>query len=111
MSTTNKDAHSLVTRTLAVIAVFLSLMVGYGCQEESPSATTKPGALSSAAPAEKGGAELWAENCMRCHNLRPPTQFSNNEWQIIMHHMRIRADLTGKQQQAILQFIQSANMN
>jgi hypothetical protein len=46
---------------------------------------------------------------MRCHNLRPPTEFSNSEWQVIVHHMRVRADLTGDESDRILAFIKSAN--
>lgn len=88
----------------------LTILFLYGCQETSSptsKATTAPSA--SAAPTRKGGAQLWSETCARCHNLRPPTEFSNGEWSAIVHHMRVRADLTGEQQREILTFIQSAN--
>ncbi len=75
-----------------------------GCQENS---SAKPTTMA----ATKGGAQLWSDNCMRCHNLRPPTQFSNSEWQIIVHHMRIRGNLTGQEERDILAFIQSANVH
>ncbi len=71
-----------------------------GCQESAGPTTAKA-----------GGAQLWADNCMRCHNLRPPTQFSNSEWQMIVHHMRVRANLTGQEERDILAFIQSANVH
>jgi hypothetical protein len=88
------------------IAAGAASFVIYGCQDQKSEPTTKSSAL---APAHKGGAQLWSDNCMRCHNLRPPTQFSNAEWQIIVHHMRVRANLTGEEQREILSFIQSAN--
>jgi hypothetical protein len=89
---------------LAAVA-FVGVSIAAGCQDSAPA-----GKSASTMPiAKRGGAELWADNCLRCHNLRPPTQFSNNEWQIIMQHMRIRANLTGQEQRDILAFIQSAN--
>ena len=87
-------------------------MLSYGCHDSSapPSgkATTMPMASSAHA---KGGAQLWSENCGRCHNLRSPTEFSNSEWGIIVHHMRVRANLTGEESDKILTFIKSANAN
>jgi cytochrome c5 len=78
-----------------------------GQVEASADATTRP-AADAQATASKGGAQLWSENCGRCHNLRPPTQYSAAEWQIIVHHMRLRADLTGQEQRSITEFLQSA---
>ncbi len=58
---------------------------------------------------QKGGAQLWAENCIRCHNLREPRERSDREWDIIMHHMRVRANLTAEEHRLISQFLLSAN--
>jgi cytochrome c5 len=55
------------------------------------------------------GAEVWAETCIRCHNLREPSEFSDYEWKPIITHMRIRAGLTGGDARAILAFIQASN--
>ncbi len=57
----------------------------------------------------KGGAQAWSENCMRCHNLRPPHERSDREWDIIVHHMRVRANLTAEEHRLILDFLQAAN--
>ena len=62
--------------------------------------TTKP---------QKGGAQVWAENCIRCHNLRHPRERSDREWDIIMHHMRVRANLSAEEHRLIRQFLVSAN--
>ena len=54
------------------------------------------------------GEELWSNNCMRCHNIRPPTMYSDAQWDVILHHMRLRANITGQEQRAILAFLKSA---
>ena len=57
----------------------------------------------------RGGANLWSQNCMRCHNLREPREHSDREWDIIMHHMRVRANLTAEEHRVIRQFLLPAN--
>lgn len=57
----------------------------------------------------RSGAQLWAENCARCHNLRSPASLSDAEWAVAAHHMRIRANLTAEEHTKILEFLQSAN--
>jgi cytochrome c5 len=54
------------------------------------------------------GEELWSNNCLRCHNIRPPTMYSNAQWDVIVHHMRLRANITGQEQRAIVEFLKSA---
>lgn len=51
------------------------------------------------------GAQVWADTCMRCHNVRPPEDLSNRAWSFSMNHMRVRAGLTGKETRDILAFI------
>jgi cytochrome c5 len=58
---------------------------------------------------KKAGSELWAENCTRCHNARPPQYYSDATWDIIVHHMRLRANLTGEEARAIAEFLKAAN--
>src|SRR5437868_13416213 len=54
------------------------------------------------------GEELWSNNCLRCHNIRPPTMYSNAHWEVIVHHMRIRANIADQQQRAIVEFLKSS---
>lgn len=54
-------------------------------------------------------AKLWAQSCMRCHNARPAKSFSDSQWDVIAHHMRVRANLTGPEARAIAQFLKEAN--
>lgn len=92
---------------IPVVLAGLVSLLAYGCQE-SAAPTTKQASVAD--PNRKGGAQLWSDNCARCHNLQPPTQHSNGEWAVIIHHMRVRADLTGNESREILDFLKSANM-
>lgn len=54
------------------------------------------------------GEELWSNNCLRCHNIRPPGMYTDAQWDVIVHHMRLRANITGQEQRAIVEFLKSA---
>jgi hypothetical protein len=70
----------------------------------------KTAAMPAAAPeSSKGSAQLWSENCGRCHNIRTPTSYSDAEWQVAMHHMRVRGYLTGEEHRRILEYLQASN--
>lgn len=55
------------------------------------------------------GAITWSQNCARCHEMRDPMEFRDDQWRPIVSHMRLRANLTGQQQRDILVFLQSSN--
>jgi mono/diheme cytochrome c family protein len=55
------------------------------------------------------GGRLWGRTCGECHNLRPPSEYSDAQWAVAVHHMRIRVPLTGQQQREILAFLQASN--
>jgi cytochrome c5 len=71
--------------------------------------TTATSPAQSSEKVEKGGSQLWSENCARCHNMRSPSSYSDAEWEVVMQHMRVRAHLTPKEYKAILEFLKSAN--
>ncbi len=84
---------------LGVSAAAISWILG-GCQSSGTQAGAKSGPIEKMmAPATpKAGAELWAENCSRCHNLRRPEQYSDQQWAVVVHHMRLRgSDGAGSQ--------------
>lgn len=56
---------------------------------------------------DKPGSQLWAENCTRCHYVRPPNTYSSQQWDLIMQHMRLRANLTGQEERKIAAFLKS----
>jgi len=57
------------------------------------------------------GAQTWADNCSRCHNMRDPKDLRDDQWITTVFHMRIRAGLTGQQTRDILTFLQQSNNN
>lgn len=63
------------------------------------------GCYESKKVAAKSGAQLWAENCTRCHNAPAPGEFSNANWDIVGTHMQVRANITGSDAQKIIDFL------
>lgn len=61
------------------------------------------------ARAQESGAQLWANTCARCHNMRDPGDFRDQNWRPIVAHMRVRAALTGEDARQILAFLQRSN--
>ena len=57
----------------------------------------------------KSGAQLWGENCNRCHNAPDPTTYSDDQWDITTEHMRQKALLTDVEITKIREFLKSAN--
>ena len=55
--------------------------------------------------AAKSGAQLWAENCQRCHNTPSPNTFSHDQWVTVGMHMQTRAQLTEKEKEKIISFL------
>jgi mono/diheme cytochrome c family protein len=53
------------------------------------------------------GAKLYSENCGRCHNARPASDYSKKEWSVVMPHMREKGHMTGKEALAVEAFLAS----
>lgn len=53
------------------------------------------------------GAREWSAYCSGCHNARPPSERSPGEWDTIMLHMRVRANLPAQDAEALLAFLRS----
>jgi hypothetical protein len=87
---TKKTIMGIFTTGAAAILLFISIS---GC-------------FTSAKVAAKGGAQLWAENCQRCHNTPPPSSFSSEQWVTIGMHMQTRAQLTDVERNKIVAFLQ-----
>ncbi len=78
-----------------------------GCATNKSSSEVAAGTTPSAV--EKGGAELWAANCVRCHNIRSPSNYSPAQWEVVVMHMRVRANLTPAEHKKILEFLKSGS--
>jgi len=61
--------------------------------------------IASGSESAAEGARLYNENCARCHNPRAVQEFTEENWSVIMPHMRERAHLTGGESRAIENFI------
>lgn len=53
----------------------------------------------------KSGAQLWGENCQRCHNTPSPSTFSPEKWETVGMHMQSRALLTETEKEKIVDFL------
>jgi len=58
---------------------------------------------------DKSGAQLWGENCNRCHNAPDPKTYSDDQWDAATEHMRQKALLTDVEITKIRIFLKSAN--
>src|SRR5688572_26866647 len=96
---------------LAVAALGLAIS---GCSSIGPSRDA-PNPAEQSDPAQtkgeagKSGAQLWAARCGQCHFARDAGYFSDTQWEVIMLHMRVRANLTAAEHQTILEFLKSSN--
>ena len=59
--------------------------------------------------ADKSGAQLWGENCNRCHNAPDPKTYTDDRWDAATEHMHQKAILTDDEITKIRIFLKSAN--
>ncbi len=70
--------------------------------------------INGCAPSEmivgKSGAQLWGENCLRCHNAPDPSDYSDDQWEVVGAHMKVRVNsLSENEITKIVDFLKSAN--
>lgn len=99
------------TITIALAGTAMSLLAGLmvACGTTEPAIDAGMAVLSPAQESTKSGADLWARTCIRCHNSRSPSSYTDAQWQVAMHHMRNQAGLTAEDAKLILEFLQAAN--
>jgi cytochrome c len=88
-----------MTKYTSIIAILFVAMATTGLVESCK--------VSEKADA-KSGAQLWGENCGRCHNAPGPGEFRNSNWDIIGQHMRVRANLIGTDTEKIVAFLKGS---
>ena len=94
------------------LAALAALIASLSFPASSATAGDKPTRAATgvtSAPVGKSGAQLWSEQCQRCHNVPSPSSYSAAQWEVAMLHMRIRANLTPEQHQKILEFLKSGS--
>jgi hypothetical protein len=92
-----KNRRFILAGALALAGVCLGAVLAHAEPEKK--------ADPKAAPKKLTGAELYAMNCNRCHPERYATEFTTAQWQTIMLHMRVRANLPAAQAKEILKFL------
>jgi len=55
------------------------------------------------------GAKLWGAYCGLCHNARAGSEFNRLEWDTLMLHMRVRANLPAEDAEAIRVYLRSSH--
>jgi cytochrome c5 len=102
-----------LNRSLLIAWVLLIVVsAGWDAFAGSKAARETPNESSSAVSSESSqlsGQELWSNNCQRCHNMRSPAMYTDAQWDVIVHHMRVRANITGAEQRAIADFLKSGS--
>ena len=66
---------------------------------------TIDGCKASQKVSNKTGAQLWSENCQRCHNTPSPNSFSPQQWETVGLHMQSRALITDEERTKIVAFL------
>jgi hypothetical protein len=89
------NIKKIVTLTIIGLGVTLLLSIN-GCKEPQKIA-------------DKSGAQLWSENCQRCHNTPAPKTFNDEQWKTVGMHMQSRALLTNMERDKIVEFLQAFN--
>ncbi len=79
-------------RILAGVAILATAAITAQTYAQTPSEST---AADSDAASRARGAQAWADNCGRCHNLRSPSELNAELWDVSVMHMRVRANLPG----------------
>ena len=84
-----------INRISVMLLISLALFVGLGFI----------GCKASQQVSAKSGAQLWAENCQRCHNTPSPASFSPEQWETVGMHMQTRALITDEEKSKIVTFL------
>jgi cytochrome c5 len=79
-------------RILAGVAILATAAISVQTNAQTPSEST---AANDDAASRARGAQAWADNCGRCHNLRSPSELNAELWDVSVMHMRVRANLPG----------------
>ncbi len=109
-----KSKITWLIATLLSIASTATFLLSSGCSTARPPAPTGTAAAkqplaTAGGTAKASGAQMWAQNCGHCHNIRTPTFYSDAQWEVVMLHMRVRANLTAEEHKQILAFLKSAH--
>jgi cytochrome c5 len=86
---------------VSVLMMLITLCAASAMQDAQTK--TPPATPPVQKQATSDGEKLFETNCLRCH--KPPENLSPRESKTLLRHMRVRANLSEKDEQAILQYI------
>lgn len=104
-----KDRNARRAMAASVLFLGAGLLLPFGCSGRNASVGSGPDAGDHSEAPAKGGAQMWAENCARCHNTLSPSTYSDAQWDVIVHHMRVRGNLTAEEHETIARFLKAGN--
>lgn len=67
------------------------------------------GVASLAQSGEQTGDKIFRDNCTKCHQERGPMEKTDKEWRVVVTHMRTIAQLTAKEANLVLKYLQENN--
>ena len=53
------------------------------------------------------GMDEWGQYCANCHHATPPSDRAPQEWDSIMLHMRVRANIPPESARALLEYLRA----
>ncbi len=90
-----------------IVAAVIVIAFPATAQTPTPASKTKAETTTSVKAEPLSGVELWTINCSRCHMARTPGEFTAAQWQTIMRHMRVRANLPASQARELQKFLEA----
>ncbi len=100
---------NLQQKLILAVAIAIPLGLGAFLLERPAQAASTPAATQPDLMQFARGAQTWANNCARCHNMRNPKELRDDQWRAVVSHMRVRGNLTGKEARDVLVFLQGSN--
>jgi mono/diheme cytochrome c family protein len=98
-----RNKNGWLVAGFSYLALATMIFLATGC-----STTTGKNAVAEAEPTGNGP-KLWADNCVRCHNIRSPSMYNDAQWEVVSMHMRVRANLTAGDTREVLAFLKSTH--
>lgn len=106
----DEKVRILTLATFALLATFAWVLPSTVAEEQT---TDRAEATAQTDSDDEGpaldGATVFAWNCGSCHSERYPSEHTDAEWEVIVTHMRVRANLTGEQADAVLHYLKENN--
>jgi len=100
---------SRLFKMMLAAVIFVPFGLGLLLMERPAQAANTPAATQPDLMQFARGAQTWANNCARCHNMRNPKELRDDQWRAVVSHMRVRGNLTGGEARDVLVFLQGSN--